>query len=62
MTNKWAFIVSEYLTKKMLSKIGYNFSYDELECWEVEAYNIIANTIANEEEKAIKKSQGKHGK
>lgn len=40
----------------MLAKLGYRFDPNELEDWEVESYCIIANTIAKEEEKEMKKA------
>lgn len=56
ITNKSSFMVKDYLQKKMLSRMGYTFSPDELESWEVESYETIE--LAFDEERARKEKQG----
>lgn len=43
----------------MLSKLGYTFDIDDLECWEIDAFRTIENTINKEREKELKKNRGK---
>lgn len=52
-TNKAYPIVHEYLTRKMLTKIGTVFP--EPSDWEIEAYHLIENTLETERKKQNKK-------
>lgn len=59
MPTQSAFIVNEYFNRQMLSKIGYRYKDEDLEVWEVESFNLIASTLAEEEEKELKKNTRK---
>ena len=43
----------------MLAKAGYVFDLSQLDDWEVEAYSIIENTLAIEQEAEIKRASKK---
>lgn len=47
-------MVSEYLTKKNLSKLGYKFDENELTQFQVDCYNLIANSFAKFERESLK--------
>lgn len=46
----------------MLAKLGFTDSIDNLEHWQIEAYRLIENTIAEHKEKEMNKTRGKYGK
>jgi len=50
-------ILEDFLTKKMLAKMGYRYNPNELEEWEVEAFHLIENTFAMEEAKSMKQKR-----
>ena len=56
-TNNAAPLVAEYTQKKMLSKLGYTFSGDDLTYFDVECYTIIANKFADLESKDRKRGK-----
>ena len=61
--NKMIIYVEEYFNRKMLAKLGYNFSPDELSVADVEAFQIIQEAINKHESDSMKKAKGrKHGR
>lgn len=47
----------------MLAKLGFTDSIDNLEPWQIEAYKLIDNTIAEYKEKELSKNKrGMYGK
>jgi len=55
--------VEEYFNKKMLAKLGYRFSVDELTVADVEAFQIIQEAINKNEADSMKKAKGRrHGR
>ena len=54
-TNETSFLVEEFFIRKALSKIGYTFDIEELDCIEGEIFAIIAGEIASHESDEMKK-------
>lgn len=64
-SNKMAPYVDDYFNKRMLSKLGYRFSGEDLGTDEVEAFNIISSVLNKHEESEMKKNRTKgrrHGR
>jgi len=54
--NKMSIYVEDYFNKKMLCKLGYRFSSEDLESADVEAYSIISSVIHKYQDDEMKKS------
>lgn len=59
MSNDTGFLVENYSKLKLLSKLGYRFDPNELEQFEVEAYNVINSKISELIDKEHKKKKRK---
>ena len=44
----------DYFNRQMLAKLGYTFSGENLEPWEIQSYNIIGNTLDDLRDKEMK--------
>ena len=58
-TNGAAPLVYEYNSKKLLAKLGYRFSDDELTAFDAQAFTLIANEYAKLEQKEMSKNARK---
>ena len=54
-SNKMIYYVEEYFTRKMLAKLGYSFSTEELSSADVDAFNIIETVISKHQSDQNKK-------
>jgi hypothetical protein len=50
-----AFIVEDFLNRKMLAKLGYQFGPENLSDFQVQAFNVISSKFAKLESDEIKR-------
>ena len=56
------YLIADYFTRLNLGKLGYTFNGDDLENWEVTAYNVIEAEINKFQEQQMKRKGKSRGK